>query len=258
MPKQILPVNDVIQKYRQGQSLHQLAESYKTYPNKILRLLRKHGEDIRDKGQALSTAYKSGRKKHPTEGRERTEEERLKISENLEEFYDKLTPEEYNKIRQRGQKNWKRLSKETREEMLKKSAESNRKAAKDGSAVEIYVKEMLEEAGFYVEHHKKDLLSTNLEVDLFLPRNNVVIEIDGPSHYRPIWGDEALERQRKYDTMKNGIIVGVGLVILRVKYDRSKLSLGVKNRLKKTILTELTKIKDKFPDKNNRIINVEV
>lgn len=256
--KNNLPIQKILKEYNEGASLHEIAENYNTYANKIRRLLKKLGVKTRDKSEAQSNALKRDRKKHPTAGRERTDEEKLKISEKLAGWYDKLTESEYNSIRERAKDNWKNVSKKQRAEMQRKSAESNRIAAKEGSAVEKYVKEVLEEEGYVVKFHQKNLLKTDLELDIFLPKENVAIEIDGPSHREPIWGPDSLKRQITYDINKNGVVLSLGLVLIRVKYDRSTLNLHVKNQLKIKILELLSKIRNKFPAKNNRLIELEV
>jgi very-short-patch-repair endonuclease len=253
-----LPISDIALKYNAGASLHEIAAQYNTYPNKILRLLKKIGVTIRGKGEAQSIAFKKGRKTHPTAGKKRTSEDRLKISETLEKYYEQMPQAGYNKIVSRAKKQWKKIPKEIKEMMQKRSAESNRKAAKEGSAVEKHVKIFLEENGFVVDFHKKGLLHTELEVDLYLPKESVAIEIDGPSHYEPIYGEDHLQKRIKYDTEKNGILLSLGLVLIRVKYMRSKLTLGIKNKLKQEILSLLKTIRQNFPPENERLIEVKI
>lgn len=253
-----LPIEKIVKQYLDGASLHEIAEKYEVYALKIMRLLKKAGIPIRGKSDAIKSAVKRGRREHPTEGKIRTDKEKLKISQSLEKYYDNLSENEYNNIIERSKGNWKNLSKAKRAEMQRKSAASNRIAAKEGSSVEKYVKEMLEEEGYLVEFHKKNLLSTELEVDLFLPKENVAIEIDGPTHFRVIWDQDSLDKQRKRDTTKNGILINVGLAVVRVKYDRNQLNLCVKEKLKVKILGLLKEFKKKFPDKSNRLIEIEV
>jgi very-short-patch-repair endonuclease len=61
-------------------------------------------------------------------------------------------------------------------------------------------------------------------VDLFLPKYNTVVEIDGPAHYIDIWGEDALARQQKDDMTKNGILMSMGFVVVRVKIMRKNIS----------------------------------
>ena len=59
--------------------------------------------------------------------------------------------------------------------------------------------------------------NTKLHIDLFIAKLNTAIEIDGPSHYISVWGDESLARNQKYDQKKNGLIIGKGLRLIRIK-----------------------------------------
>ena len=64
-----------------NRSTYWISEKLGTYPNKVRRALKFLGVDLKSKSEAQSNALKSGRHKHPTKGRKRTEEERIKISE---------------------------------------------------------------------------------------------------------------------------------------------------------------------------------
>ena len=63
-----------------NKSTYEISESLGTYPNKVRRTLVKLGVKLRDKSKAQSTAIKSGRHKHPTQGTERSENDKVKIS----------------------------------------------------------------------------------------------------------------------------------------------------------------------------------
>jgi very-short-patch-repair endonuclease len=77
-----------------------------------------------------------------------------------------------------------------------------------------------------------------LQIDLFLPTISLAIEIDGPSHFSPVWGEKSLNRNRNYDSKKEGLILGKGWSIIRVTqkkdYSESRASL-VYNKLAFTI-----------------------
>ena len=74
----------VVSEYtKKEKSTHKIAEEMGTYPNKIRRILIKNGVILRDKSSAQSIAIDSGRHSHPTKGRRRTEDERIKISEGM-------------------------------------------------------------------------------------------------------------------------------------------------------------------------------
>ena len=54
-------------------STYDLAKELGTYPNKISRALKALGVPMRDKSSAQSAALSSGRHKHPTKGKKRSE-----------------------------------------------------------------------------------------------------------------------------------------------------------------------------------------
>ena len=64
----------------ENKSWQEIATELGTYPNKLIRAARRLGVTIRTKAEAQKMALKNG-KKHPTKGRQRTEVEKLRISE---------------------------------------------------------------------------------------------------------------------------------------------------------------------------------
>jgi len=85
-------VVDLYQK--QEKSTYQIAEELNTYPNKIRRVLIKHGVEIKDRSSAQKLALKKGRSKHPTDGITRDEETKIKISSQMVKHWDQLDDEE--------------------------------------------------------------------------------------------------------------------------------------------------------------------
>ena len=72
--------------------------------------------------------------------------------------------------------------------------------------------------GYSVIFHKKGLVPNDkLEVDIFLPTLKLAIEIDGPAHFLPIWGEESLQKHIRADAEKAGLLIARGYAILRVK-----------------------------------------
>ena len=95
----------------------------------------------------------------------------------------------------------------------------------------------------------------NLQVDLYLPHYRAAIEVDGPSHFKPVWGKENLERNRKADQQKTGLILNSGLVMIRIKQDRSLTQRYIRNILS-NLLKMLEKIKDRYPQENERYFEI--
>lgn len=74
----------------------------------------------------------------------------------------------------------------------------------------------------------------------------------------PIWGEEKLQKQQSSDIIKQGILLDRGYVILRIRQIDKSISMTRMNKLSEVVLSELGKIKKKFPSKKKRLIEIEV
>jgi very-short-patch-repair endonuclease len=141
----------------------------------------------------------------------------------------------------------------------KKRDESVRHKIADGAKMENFVLNKLRSLGYVVQFHRKGLLSNErLEVDLFLPELKTVIEIDGPSHFLPIWGEESLARNLKADAQKTGLLITRGFAIIRVKHISKHVSEKQMRDLTEKIIEQVELIDKKFPTKKKRLIQIEV
>jgi very-short-patch-repair endonuclease len=132
-----------------------------------------------------------------------------------------------------------------------------RESSKTGSKLENFLLYKLLECDYKVDFHKEQILSnTRLQIDLFLPTMSVAIEVDGPSHFEPVWGEDVLKKNQKYDTKKNGLILGKELVLIRIKQTKDYSDTRARILLEK-LLDELRTIKNKFPDRDKRYIEIE-
>ena len=91
---------------------------------------------------------------------------------------------------------------------------------------------------------------------MYLPELSTIIEVDGPSHFLPIWGEEKLAKQIKADEQKNGIILSKGFVILRIKNTSDFVSLRAKEDLANEVNAVLERIEKRFPKKSERFIEI--
>lgn len=242
-----------------NKSTYEISESLGTYPNKVRRTLVKLGVKLRDKSKAQSTAIKSGRHKHPTQGTERSENDKVKISEGMSSHWEHMGDEERTRRSETAKKQWDNMSDEDRDKLRKSAAEAVRRAAKEGSKVEKFLREGLTQAGRDVIFHKTGLIANqNLEIDLFIPSLKVAIEVDGPAHFLPIWGEENLKKRIKSDAQKSGLLIQAGYVVLRIRHITKNLS-GKRNRdLLNDVLEVLNNIEKKFPPKSERFIEIEL
>ena len=239
----------------QNKSFADIAVLYNTYANKIRRDAKKFEIVIRNKSEAQKNALSTGKHKHPTKGTQRDTDTKNKIGMSVLRAWDGLSEAEINGRKEKAKLAWESLGQNEKDNILQKANEGVRKASKLGSKLEIYIFEKLLADGYRTEFHKEQMLvTTKLQIDIFLPTMNTAIEIDGPSHFEPVWGDESLARNVKYDNKKTGLILGKGLILIRIKqtkdFSRSRASL-----IYEQLRIELDKIKIEFPT-NNRIIEL--
>jgi len=239
-------------------STYEIAQELKTYPNKIRRALNTLGVDLRDKSKAQTIAIQSGRHEHPTKGKKRTEAEKIAISNGMATYWDEMEDKERNRRSKLSKKQWEEMPEEDKANLRKLAAEAVRKASKEGSKIEKFIHEGLTKLGWEVIFHKRGLVSNEkLEVDLFIPSIKTAIEIDGPAHFLPIWGEENLQRHIRADAQKAGLLINRGFVILRVKNIIRNLSQKNMRETLALVAQELEKIKDDFPPVSKRLIEIE-
>jgi very-short-patch-repair endonuclease len=202
----------------QHKSFADIAEIYDTYPNKVRRDAKKLNVTIRDKSEAQKNALSTGKHKHPTKGKTRPDSVKQKIGSGVMESWEQLTDTQLKNRKQKAKDNWDKLSQEEKENMQNLATEAVRHSSKTGSKLEKFILQQLMKDGYYVEFHKEQtLVNTKLQIDLFLPKMNIAIEIDGPSHFLPVWGDDALAKNITYDQKKEGLILGKGWHLIRIK-----------------------------------------
>tara|TARA_R100001163_G_C5066396_1_gene204787 strand:+ start:1431 stop:2198 length:768 start_codon:yes stop_codon:yes gene_type:complete len=242
---------------KEDKSTYEIAEQFDTYPNKIRRILTKHGVSLKSHSQAQKSALKKGRAVHPTSGRKRTKEERLKISTSVHNYWENMDDSEREKRIEDARERWNSMPESKRAEICSAAIEAIQAAAVEGSKLEKFILETLQKSGRRVEFHKKGLIPTqNFEIDMYLPELSTIIEVDGPSHFLPIWGEEKLAKQIKADEQKNGIILSKGFVILRIKNTSDFVSLRAKEDLANEVNAVLERIEKRFPKKSERFIEI--
>ena len=238
-------------------STYEIAKKLDTYPNKITRTLKKHGIPLRDKSQAQKLALAEGRCEHPTAGKERSLEERVKISSGLVTYWDSITKAERKRRSEQAKDRWSRMSAAQKDKMSQLATAAIRLAGKQGSKLEHFIGDKIEESGYRLEYHNTSLIPTEkLEIDIYIPELKTIIEVDGPSHFLPIWGEEKLQKQIKADLHKSGLLLSRGYAIIRVKSVGQE-PLSKKERLANDVVEQLNSIVKKFPPKSKRFIEVE-
>lgn len=238
-------------------SFQEIANMLKTYPNKIRRDAKKFGIKSRTRAKAQQLALTEGRKEHPTKGKVRDINTKYKISEGRAKAWKNMTEEERNKVVESAKEQWKNMSEEQRNELQRSAGDAIRKAAKEGSKLEKFIYKELINNHYKVEFHKERFINNEtLQIDLWLPELSTAIEIDGLSHSKPIWGMKAFHRNKKSDSVKSGLLLGSGAVLIRLIQTKT-LSQKYKRDILTRLLNKLQEINDKFPEHNNRHIVIE-
>ena len=235
-----------------NKSWGQIAKQLKTYSNKVRRDAAKLGISSRDKSEAQKIAISAGRSKHPTEGMMRNSATKKKISESQGKVWDNLTEEEREYRSEIGKNAWDKKTEKEKEDFFEKSTQAIQKASKEGSLTEISLFKYLTEQGLKVYKHKEQTLQNEkFHIDLYIPSHRTAIEIDGPVHFEPIFGQEKLMNRQAADLSKNGLILSEGLVLIRVKLDR-RMSQRYLRTIRTQIMNILNRVKNAFPKENER------
>lgn len=90
------------------------------------------------------------------------------------------------------------------------------------SSYEDYLLKIFREEKIDVEREKtfKDLRRGKgvLRFDFFLPKQNILIEMDGIYHWKAIRGREVLLKQQEYDRLKNSFCLASQIPLYRIPY----------------------------------------
>ena len=252
-------IKEICRLYNNNSSIRDIAALFDTYPNKIARILKKAGVTLRTKEEAAKLAVEAGKIVPPMLGKKRTQEEKDNISLKRSKKWKELSDDELNAFKQGAKDRWNSQSEEDKVERQRRAGQALRKASVEGSKAEKFLYNELTKAGYDVIMHKKGLISgEKYEVDLFLPKLMVAIEIDGPQHFLPIYGEDNLNRNMKYDSVKNGALISRGICVIRIKYMLKHNSQTINRKLFDSVSEVLNNIQTKFPDKSNLLIEMEI
>lgn len=243
--------------HNKGLSTYEIAEALGTYSTRVIRAMDYLGIERRNYKEAQKVAIKRGRSAHPTKGRKLSKDHRNNIGAARSHAYAILSDEEKSNLAEMNKQRWDALGEEKRAAIRELAWAACRMASREGSKTERYLQDKLTEDGYTVEFHKTGMvLGSQLEIDLFLPEVKTAIEIDGPSHFRPIWGEEKMQKQQNADTTKQGLILGHGFTILRIRQYDKNISITRLNFLLQCVREQLKEIE--AGDGKPRLIEIEV
>jgi len=201
-------------------STKSIAEEHSTYPNTIRRCLKKYGFEIRNKSQA----QKNYIKKHgsPMQGKTRTDEEKRKISEGLQQYWNSLDPETEkmlkSKMAESAKQQWESLSDYDKKKSIYKMHLASKNRMYSGCKNENTVAEMIRELGYRVDQRNKMYVpGKTFEIDIALVDYNIAIEWDGATHFVPIYGEEHLEKVIAKDEIKDVLLMHMRWYVIRCR-----------------------------------------
>ncbi len=190
---------------QEGISIRALAAEIGVHHNKLRRAMLKAGIPIMSPGESISSSIKSGRSK-TRKGAKITEEHKMSIAKANKGVKRKAQTKN-NYILKRNQ-----LARS-------EAARANRTSSKVGSKFERMVFDKLVELGYNVtQQYKVD----DYKIDLFMNDYKLAIEIDGKSHWEPIYGTDRLAVTQSKDKAKDKAMELRGFHILRVRDGQSK------------------------------------
>lgn len=204
----------------QGLSFTVIAKKYKTFPNTVRRCAKRHGIAIRSKSEAQKNYLTDN--DHPMLGRERTEEEKAKISQGIQGHWDSLSDDEVNDKReqmsQRAHDKWDGMDDDEKKKSIVKMHKANKESAGRGSKNENKVADLLIQEGLKIVQRTNDFTPGNIfEIDIAVPARSVAIEWDGAAHFEPIYGDDALAKTVAKDQRKNQVLMKNGWMVIRCR-----------------------------------------
>lgn len=219
--------------FNQNMSVAEIATQYNTYPKQIERELKRGGYELRTRGAAQKIRLDSGKAPHPTEGKEMSDETKVKISEKLHEAWSNIDDAEMDRRRQMSRDFMN--NRPDKDEVVRLGQEAIKKAAVSGSILEKYVADALNMEGYNVlVHQKHAIYDRKMHLDLLLPNERIAIEIDGPAHHEELWADSDLGEIQARDSKKNSLLMLNGYNVIRVKQNQ-----GLSDYFKRTVMAKI-------------------
>jgi very-short-patch-repair endonuclease len=195
-------------------SCPEIADKHNTYVNKIIRILKRNGVKLRSYSESTKLTREKGT--HPTAGRPQPDDINLAKSKKMVDRWANLGEDERERVRQKSKRNWEKKTPEEKAALLQKGTKKCRETTHRGSKLERYIAQFLIEQGIKVEFHKNLMSYGRLEVDIYLPKYKTIVQVNGPSHFKPIWGQESFDRQIEVDKQKLALVLRSGFLLIQV------------------------------------------
>jgi hypothetical protein len=94
------------------------------------------------------------------------------------------------------------------------------------SKAETFLNQLIKQSfpDLLVEENIRTILPSKLEIDIFIPQLKLAIELNGPIHYFPIFGQDRLKKCQNRDILKQEEInkLGLNLIVINISEITSK------------------------------------
>jgi hypothetical protein len=195
-------------------STYEIAKENNTYANKVRRALIYHRIPLRNYKESQKAAQEAGRYHHPTQGRERTTEEKRRISQGQIRAWMNLSEEQRERRREFARQQWLSMSQEQRTRFREEAKKAISLASMEGSRLERQLVEFLRAHKQSVQHR---CLVAGKPVEILLAHSKVVIEVDGPAYHYPIWGEDLMIKNQERVRGQNELLVALGFLVIRLQ-----------------------------------------
>lgn len=228
-------------------STSDIAKELGLFPMQVRRACKKMGFALRDKSAAQSLNLQHNG--HPLEGTTRSEAEKEKISMGIQSHWESLSAADREtkkeEVSQRIKNSWAAKDDDDKKETIKKLNTNKNKASREGSKLERMIIAELEKHGIHAESRATHYVSEEkFEIDIAIYKEGLAIEVDGPTHWDPIYGEENLAKVKEKDGRKDLMLNGLNWKVLRLVDKSNNPTRAVTRRATAIILDILETPKD--------------
>lgn len=226
--------------YRQGDSTVIIARRWNTNPKQVGRLLERAGCPRRTREQAQQNARDHGRVFRNKKKGCHDLEHRKKISEGQTKRWASMTPEDRESQAEQSRKNLK--NRDDGGEFAKAGGERLRQASKEGSKLSRSVREALSAARLKVQTGDVKVAGRTIRPCCLVCENGfkkVAVLVRGPTHFRPVFGEDKLRSQQESDQAAVGILTAEGYSVLVVEVTKRTLGRTSREELLKEVVASV-------------------
>lgn len=221
----MLPYDVLYKKYiTEQKSTHEIADEEKTHPTTVRRWLHHYNIPLRSRSSAQIISMEKGRSIHPSKGKNLPENQKILIGKRMVKMWAELSDEDRKRRASLSKTAWENMDAARIQSMTKDNVVAIKQSAKIGSKLERFLCERLIASNFKVDFHKE---FDSQHIDIFIGQkigklSGVAIEVNGPCHYKAIWGEKRFEQRALSDSKKYGYLQSKNFLTIIVKDIKGK------------------------------------